>query len=257
MAVAGQALAQGDKPWLRPGAHAGEQIAGPDGGTMVWVPPGEFEMGAPDGDADERPVHRVRVSRGFWLSRCEMTVAQWKQYCQAAQVPQTKSIFVPDTHPMSGVSWSDAREYCRFFGLALPTEAQWEWAARGPEGRKYPWGNQWNPLLCCNSENPAEPVDDAPIAYTAPVGSFPGGASWCGALDMAGNLSEWCADWYAEDFYATSPETDPTGPEAGSEKVWRGGYCWGDAEECRSANRFSSEPDNDGGAGCLRACIVP
>jgi len=250
------ALAQGDKPWQRQGTRAGEEIVGPDGGKMVWVPAGEFMMGSNDGPADERPIHRVRISRGFWLSRCETTCAQWKRYCQQAGIRLDKEIFTPDNHPMSGVSWFDVDKYCRFYGMALPTEAQWEWAARGPEGRKYPWGNQWNAWLCNNKDNPY--VDeDLGMAFTSPVGRYPGGASWCGALDMAGNLDEWVADWYSETYYAASPSLDPTGPAAGTEKVWRGGYCWGDADECRSARRFSSEPDNDGGSGTLRACYTP
>ena len=250
-APAMRCLAQGDKPWQRQGSRVGEEIVGPDGGKMVWVPAGEFTMGANDGDAAMKPAHRVRISKGFWLGKCEMTVAQWKQYCRAANTPQTKHILTPDNHPMSGVSWFDVGKYCSFYGMALPTEAQWEWAARGPEGRKYPWGNQWDASRCSNTDN------RAPEEFTFPVGSFPQGASWCGALDMAGNLSEWVADWYSETYYASSPSVDPTGPATGTEKVWRGGYCWGDAEECRAASRFSSEPDNDGGSGCLRACLVP
>lgn len=251
IAPALRAAAQGDKPWQRQGTRTGEEIVGPDGGKMVWVPAGEFLMGAGDGRADEKPVHQVRISKGFWLSKLEMTIAQWKRYCQEAKVPLTKHIFTPDNHPMSGVSWHDVRAYCRFYGMALPTEAQWEWAARGPEGRKYPWGNQWDPARCSNNDN------RAPEEFTFPVGSFPTGASWCGALDMAGNLAEWCEDWYSETYYANSPGVDPQGPAAGTEKVWRGGYCWGHANECATTSRFGSEPDNDGGSGSLRACVVP
>lgn len=245
------APARGAAPWQRPGARAGEEVAGPDGGRMVWVPAGEFMMGSADGAPDERPMHRVRLSRGFWLGKTEVTVAQWRRYCQQAGVPLAVEIFVPEDHPMSGVSWFDVQNYCRFYGLALPTEAQWEWAARGPEGRRYPWGNRWDPRRCSNKENPG------PEGFTFPVGSFPAGASWCGALDMAGNLAEWCADWYSEAGYAGTPEVDPQGPAQGTERVWRGGYCWAEEEECRTTRRFGSEPDNDGGAGCLRTCFVP
>lgn len=246
-----RALAQDAKPWQQPGSRAGQEIFGPDGGKMVWVPAGEFMMGADDGAADQQPAHRVRISRGFWLGKCEVTVSQWLHYCKVAKVVLGAEVFTPLDHPMSGVSWNDVSAYCRFYGMALPTEAQWEWAARGPEGRKYPWGNQWDPSRCCNKDN------GGPDGFTAPVGSYPSGASWCGALDMAGNLAEWCADWYSSTYYAQSPTVDPAGPATGTEKVWRGGYCWGDADECRTTSRFSSEPDNDGGSGCLRACYVP
>lgn len=250
-AVVSPAAAQDAKPWLTPGTAAGQETFGPNDGKLVWVPAGEFMMGSNDGAADEKPVHRVRLTRGFWLSKCEVTVAQWLHYCKEAKVLLEAEIITPLEHPMSGVSWNDVQEYCRFYGMALPTEAQWEWAARGPEGRKYPWGNEWGPARCSNKDNPG------PEEFTFPVGSFPGGASWCGALDMAGNLAEWCADWYAETYYAASPEADPRGPDTGTERVWRGGYCWGDADECRATSRFGSDPGNDGGSGCLRPCVVP
>jgi formylglycine-generating enzyme required for sulfatase activity len=105
--------------------------------------------------------------------------------------------------------------------------------------------------MCCNNDNVG------PGAATFPVGSFPEGVSWCGALDMAGNLSEWCSDWYAPDYYANSPQADPTGPDNGKERIERGGYCFGDATECRSATRFSDDPNNRDGSGGLRACWTP
>ena len=246
------ALAQDAKPWLRPGTRAGEEIYGPNDGKMVWVPAGEFMMGSNDGKADERPVHRVRISRGFWMSKFEVTIAQWLSYCREARVLLKNEILAPaNNHPMWGVSWDDVKAYCRFYGLSMPTEAQWEWAARGPENRKYPWGNHWDKNLCCNNDNNG---DDG---ITMPVGTFPGDVSWCGVRDMGGNLSEWCEDWYAADYYSRSPSTDPTGPDTGQERVWRGGYFWDDAEGCRSTRRFSSEPTNDGGAGCARPCYTP
>lgn len=239
------------KPWQREGARAGEEILGPDGLKMVWVPAGEFMMGSDEGAADEQPVRRVRISRGFWLAKCEVTVQQWLHYCKEARVLLKAEIITPTDHPMSGVSWHDVAAYCNYYGMMLPTEAQWEWAARGPEGRKYPWGNAWDPKRCCNNDNTGED------GFTMPVGRFADGASWCGALDMAGNLAEWCQDWYSETYYAGAPTSDPQGPDTGTEKVWRGGYCWGDANECRTTSRFGSEPDNDGGSGTLRPCYVP
>ncbi|MEN6549419.1 MAG: SUMF1/EgtB/PvdO family nonheme iron enzyme [Armatimonadia bacterium] len=246
------ATAQDAKPWLRPGTRPGEEIYGPNDGQMVWVPAGEFMMGSNDGKADERPVHQVRLSRGFWMSKFEVTIAQWLDYCREAGVLLKVKILAPaNTHPMWGLAWDDVKAYCRFYGLSMPTEAQWEWAARGPEGRKYPWGNQWDETLCCNNDNNG---DDG---ITLPVGTFPGDVSWCGVRDMGGNLSEWCEDWYAEDYYAKSPAVDPTGPDTGKERVQRGGYFWGDADWCRSARRFSDDPTNNGGAGCARPCYTP
>lgn len=252
IATACQAEDQKPKPWQNPGTQVGQEIIGPDGGKMVWVPAGEFMMGSNDGGTDEQPVHRVRITKGFWLGKYEVTIAQWLHYCRVAKVLLTAEIIVPCTdHPMSGVNWTDYVAYCRFYGLSMPTEAQWEYAARGPEERTYPWGDQWDSARCCNDETKTAE------GFTCPVGSFPNGASWCGALDMAGNLSEWCSDWYAEDYYANSSQDDPKGPTTGTERVQRGGYCWGDADECRSARRFGDDPANDGGAGALRVCFTP
>lgn len=251
LALASLALAEEDRPWLQPGSRAGEEINGPNDGKLVWVPAGELAMGSEQGQADEQPVHRVRITRGFWLGKCEVTVAQWLHYCKVAKVLLQAEIITPLDHPMSGIDWDDCQAYCRYYGLSLPTEAQWEWAARGAEGRVYPWGNQWDARRCVCNDNPG------PDGFTSPVGSYPAGASWCGALDMAGNLAEWCRDWYGADYYRVSPAVDPTGPEAGQERVTRGSYCWGEADDCRTARRNSLEQDNDGGSGGLRVCYVP
>lgn len=249
--TATSALWAQDKPWQRPGSRVGEEIIGPDGGRMVWVPAGEFTMGSNSGHPDERPEHRVRLSKGFWVGKCEVSVGQWKRYSRDSGAALPDPIFVPDSHPIAGVDWAAYQAYCRYYGLAMLTEAQWEWAARGPEGRQYPWGNQWDASRCCNNDNPG------PDGYTSPVGSHPAGASWCGALDMAGNLAEWVGDWYAENYYANSPAVDPTGPATGVKRVQRGGYCWADADWCRTTERFADNPANDGGAGTLRVCYTP
>ena len=146
----GECGAKVDKPWEHPGTKAGEEITGPDGGKMVWVPAGEFLMGCNHSDKDsglsDFPVHRVRLTRGFWLSKCVVTFGQWKRYCRTAKVAGPPLIYAPgDDYPVPGIGCAGAEAYCRFYGLALPTEAQWEYAARGPESRKYPWGNQWDP----------------------------------------------------------------------------------------------------------------
>jgi serine/threonine-protein kinase len=206
---------------------------------MMYVPAGEFPMGTADGFSDELPVHTVYVD-GFWIDQTEITNEQFAAFlnekgnqeeggarwlninsedCLIEQVGgkyQPKSGYVK--HPVIGVTWYGAARYCEWAGARLPTEAEWEYAARGPEGRVFPWGNEFDCKLC-NSW--AEGCDG--YARTSPVGAFPGGASWCGALDMLGNVWDWVADWYGADYYATSPSRNPTGPSSGMYRVMRGG----------------------------------
>jgi formylglycine-generating enzyme required for sulfatase activity len=132
----------------------------------------------------------------------------------------------------------------------LPTEAEWEYAARGPEGNVYPWGDAFDPtklnyceLSCYNMWRDTSYEDG--YDGLAPVGSFETGASWCGALDMAGNAAEWVADWYAEDYYANSPALNPQGPDSGTERVFRGGASNHVASYVRSAWRASQPPTYD------------
>ncbi len=226
--------AQDAKHWERPGTKAGEVIVGPDGGKMVWVPPGEFMMGADDLGAACKPIHRVRLTKGFWLGQCEVTVAQYRALCKVTGRGMPEGAAAED-HPVVGVRWEDAKGYCDFHGLRLPTEAEWEYAARGPEGRAYPWGSEWDKGKCCNIDN------QGPGHTTFAVGSFPEGASWCGALDMAGNVSEWCNDWWQSDYYASSPTDDPTGPATGKHRHLRGGAMNSNGDYgCRSAYRYGA-----------------
>lgn len=162
-----------------------------------------------------RPYYKRLLAR-----QIEVTEGQWKRFIKAAGVPwDEEHFFVSDNHPMTGISWLHCQAYCRFYGLSLPTEAQGEWAACGPAGRLYPWGNFWNPRLCCNMQNPGPAISGVPLCFTAPVGRFSEGASWCGAHDMAGNVDEWCAEWLSPTYYALSPVEDPPGPSAGTERV--------------------------------------
>ena len=127
-----------------------------------------------------------------------------------------------------------AAAYCAHYVYVLPTEAQWEYAARGPDARTWPWGNLWDAGKCCNINN------KGPGGTTFPVGSFAAGASWCGALDMTGNIHEWCADWYDEEYYQVSPELNPQGPDSGTHRVARGGF-WNTGESaCKAARRGPS-----------------
>ena len=212
-----QGLLEGVRPWDREGTRPGEEIVGPDGSPMVWVPAGEFNMGWERGCYDEKPVHRVRITKGFWLGKVAVTNAQYRRYCLETGAKFPEGSAQGDDHPVVDLSWDDAVACCRHYGLSLPTEAQWEYAARGPDGCIYPWGNEWDPTKCCWEGN------KGPGGETYPVGSFPQGASWCGALDMAGNSWDWCQDWYSPTYYASAPRADPPGPSTGHCRVLRGG----------------------------------
>jgi len=216
------------------GTEPFDEMVGPDGQTFVWVPGGSFMMGSEDGEADELPVHQVTFT-DFWIGKCEVTNDQYAAFLNEVQPTnvldwldidvcgievvagtyQSKSQLGP--YPVFRVNWHGAVAYCEHYGYTLPTEAQWEYAAAGPDARTYPWGDIWDEGKCCNVKN------QGPFDKSFPVGSFPAGASWCGALDMAGNMWEWCADWYSETYYEVSPELNPAGPLDGSKKVLRGG----------------------------------
>ncbi len=150
-------------------------------------------------------------------------------------------------YPVVGVSWNEADTYCRWAGGQLPAEAQWEYAARGPEGNTYPWGEEFEGQLVnycdenCTYAWKDESFNDG-YELTAPVGSYPEGASWVGALDMAGNVWEWVNDWYDGDYYANSPAENPAGPESGAAKVLRGGRVAQRSLDLRSAVRSNLDP---------------
>lgn len=267
---------QGDA-WKQPGTTAGQEIAGPDGGALVWVPAGTYQMGAAD-HPSWGTVHQVRITKGFWLGKCEVTAAQYAKFCAdtGRQLPppvekvqrggETQFGNGPAAgdagkHPVVNVSWEDAVAYCTQYGLRLPTEAQWEYAARGPEGRLYAWGNEWESAKCCNCDNLG------PAGTTFPVGSFPASASWCGALDMIGNVFEYCLDWYDDNYYDTSPADDPQGPAAAptatasitqGSHVIRGGSWLCFTEMCRADYRmFDTAESRKLGTNGFRVCITP
>jgi len=202
---------------------------------LVWVPGGAFRMGSRDGNPDEQPVHRVPLD-GFWIGRTEVTVKQWRAVTESFVGPDNDQ---GDDHPVVDVSWEDCQKFSERTGLALPSEAQWEYAARGPGESEYPWGDWWAAALCRSAEK-RKGRD-----RTAPVGSYPKGASWCGALDMAGNVSEWCRDWYQKDFYssARARRPNPVCDDYGSgNRVLRGGSWFNYADTCRSATRAWNFP---------------
>ena len=197
---------------------------------MEWVsiPAGEFLMGSLDGDpgarADEFPQHQVALS-AYRIGKYEVTNRQYAQCVRAGvcRAPSTSRYLDPEyeDHPVVYINWEDANTFCQWNDSngRLPTEAEWEMAARGTDGRTYPWGDQ--PPDCSRANYSDENV--ACTGDTRPVGSAPDGASAFGASDMAGNVWEWVADWYSESYYASSPATDPAGPEGGPFKVLRGG----------------------------------
>jgi iron(II)-dependent oxidoreductase len=262
--VAANAQAAERKPWTSPGSRAGEEIVGPDGSAMVWVPAGKYKMGATQDDLryargrldgeindDAGPVHEVRISKGFWLGKHEVTNAQYRAYCDAAGVEFPADSDQEANHPVVYVSWEDVEAYCHHFGLVLPTEAQWEYAARGPENRWFPWGNFWDSKRVCYSHR------RGPGGTTFPVGSFPAGASWCGALDLAGNAQEFCNDWYDKLYYQDSPTDDPEGPASGEYRCARGGGYGNPPAVQRSAARNINYPDDRDGDFGFRVCITP
>jgi formylglycine-generating enzyme required for sulfatase activity len=238
---------------------------------MVHVPAGEFTMGSTDAEVDsalalcnevkdcerswfenEQPQHTVYLD-AFYIDKTEVTNAQYRKCVEAGACDAPWNTIYYDKadyaqHPVVFVGWNDADAYCQWEGKRLPTEAEWEKAARGTDGWTYPWGNTFDGSrlnFCdrnCKLDQRDSDADDG-YAQTAPVGSYPDGASPYGALDMAGNVWEWVADWYDNGYYASSPESNPGGPGAGDVRMVRGGSWGADAAYVRAADRDSAPPD--------------
>ncbi|MCP4360479.1 MAG: formylglycine-generating enzyme family protein [Chloroflexi bacterium] len=204
---------------------------------MVYVPSGTFSMGSNDSSGDERPVHDVTLD-AFWIDQTEVTNEQYELCVADGECEKSTyagdSDFNGDQQPVVGVDWNDAEVYCTWVGGRLPTEAEWEYAARGPEGSTYPWGDN-SPT--CDLLNYWD--DNACVGKTSAVGSYSSeGDSWVGASDMAGNVWEWVNDWYDSDYYANSSTNNPTGPSNGKYKVLRGGDWYSLADDdARSSYR--------------------
>ncbi len=208
---------------------------------MVLIPAGEFVRGYDDGGFDEKPQSRIRLD-AYWIDRYEVTYGDYLAFVEMTGHRKPISRYVKNfeklsapTQPAVYASWGDADQYCRYRGARLPTEAEWEKAARGPHGLLWPWGNQDQP-------GAANTGNADPFEFPAPGGTFPQDRSPYGVYDLGGNAMEWVSDWYQEDAYRTG-SANPHGPEQGSAKVIRGAS-WGTVgRETRLTVRLKMIPD--------------
>lgn len=185
---------------------------------LVFIPAGWFTMGEDDGRYSNQPQHQVYLDE-YYIQRTEVTRMEFNQFVLETGHPIVVWPGPPSEvdalKPVVGITWKDADVYCKWLGMRLPTEAEWEKAARGDDGRKYPWGDEWNSKLANTKERG--------IGEVVAVGSYPNNASPYGVLDMTGNAIEWVADFYAPDYYQFSPESNPKGPDIILDHGLRGG----------------------------------
>jgi formylglycine-generating enzyme required for sulfatase activity len=233
--------------WNTPVSVSPEQVRNSpiDGMVQVLVPAGEFRMGTDEkGSQQNRPAHKV-VLNAYWMDRVEVTNAMYGMCVEAGECtlpviernpyyghPRYKN------YPVVYVSWYDADAYCKWAGRRLPTEAEWEKAARGADGRIYPWGNDPPDRNLANFNlNIGELLD---------VNRYPLGASPYGVLNMAGNVREWVGDWFDRSYYSVSPRENPQGPPGGKTKSLRGGSYDDSYSQIRTFNRFEHAPSSPG-----------
>lgn len=297
----------------------GSRINTRDGALLVWVPGGTFTMGSAREDAlrlwerygwdrrwfdaqvggddwvGELFPHEVELD-GFWMYREPVTIGQYHRFMRETghAPPADPAVHGPsnsawrdgepvsgtESLPVSSVSWKDATAYCAWAGVQLPTEAQWEYAARGPQGRVFPWGDCWESGACrCADEMAGRSLLDnddwrfwlnggatgredrlpdcwlarhvAQVEGPTPAESYPRDVSWCGVLGMAGQVREWCVDWYDPDYYPHSPRRNPRGPEGPASRSgippcrsMRGGSWLSPAYTSRGAQRLFYPPDS-------------
>jgi formylglycine-generating enzyme required for sulfatase activity len=223
------------------------------GHPLCYVPRGAFQMGNDRGFKDERPAHEVSLDE-YWIDRDPVTNAQFSAFARETRFVGTAWREVRDfhdklDHPVVYVSWDDANAYAAWCGKRLPTEAEWEKAARGTESLRYPWGDIWDAGLCNTGR-----------ATTTPVDKYGGGVSPYGCRDMAGNVWEWCADWYGKDCYRAELRamSNPQGPLQGSGRVTRGGSWHEEADGVRATSRFLLLPQmRSGHHGFRLVCARP
>lgn len=222
---------------------------------MNLVPAGCFMMGssdaqvaaaieiypeaAPDWFADEQPAHQVCFETPFWIDTYEVTN---KQYGETGHWSESEL-------PRESVGWADALAFCESRGARLPTEAEWEYAARGPDSLDYPWGNAFFATNVVVAENAG--------AQPQPVGSKAEGRSWIGAYDLSGNVWEWVSDWYREDYYTADALINPQGPASGVYKAIKGGSWSNDSIFIRPANRGMPISGMSGNVLGFRCALTP
>ena len=236
-----------------------------EGVTYAFIPPGAFQMGCDTCDADEKPVHKVRITKGFWMAQYEVKTGAYKNYAKAAGIRMPPEpvlnplAFNPKwangAQPMSMVSYVDAHNYCQWAGMRLPTEAEWEYAARGPAGALPQDLNS----IAWSADNSGKVLVDSqsifkkdPKNYLLPllenrIGPHDVGqksANGWKLFDMLGNVWEWTSDWYRENAYASSATDDPTGPDSGSRHVLRGGSWINLPSYLRVTKRLKGHPDD-------------
>ena len=216
-------------------------ITGADGAPMVLIPAGEFTMGSEKGDDDEQPIHRVFLDT-FYLDKFEVTNGRFAKFVEVIHSEPPWGFKDKETPVLQAdqsvrwVNWMDAVGYCLWAGKRLPTEAEWEKAARGTDGRVYPWGNE--------PPTPTQAVfglKDGDETISS-IGNREKGQSPYGVHDLAGNLYEWTGDWYDEQFYTTNPTVNPRGPMEGTAKVQRGGSYTNTPYRLRSSFRTKGDP---------------
>lgn len=249
----------------RRGLGPEKKITNSIGMEFVLIPAGEFPMGGDNGGADEKPQHKVFLD-AYYIGKYEVTNAQFEMLDPTRKRQRTE-FSAADDMPVVAVPWREVVLFCRWLSekegieYRLPTEAEWERAARGTDGRTYPWGNEppgsgglWRCNVAWGSEHGEWAADGH--RYASPVGKYAKGASPYGVHDLAGNVWEWCADWYASDYYSKNETRNPTGPPSGRQRVLRGGSFAEQAQHARSANRAAHAPglvEASVGFRCVRA----